>query len=109
MDSTDGQSKTGKLRSPAIGPYRVLRKDDRTYVIDQDDVIERFNADRVTYAPPPENWTEPHEEAAGRHEKNTEGTKYVVDEILNHRKDTHGSLQFHVKWYIYNETTWEPR
>ena len=109
LDPTDGQSKTGKLRSPAIGPYRVLRKDDRTYVIDRDGATERINADRVTYAPPPENSTAPHEEVTGRHEKNTEGPTYVVDEILDHRKDTHGSLEFHVKWYGYNETTWEPR
>ena len=55
MGPTDGQSKTGKLRPPAIGPYRVLRKDDRTYVIDRDGAIERVNADLVTYAPPPDN------------------------------------------------------
>ena len=54
LDPTNGQSKTGKLRSPALGPYRVLRKDDRTYVIDRDGATERINADRVTYAPPPE-------------------------------------------------------
>ena len=55
LDPTDGQSKTGKLPSPAIGPYRVLRKDDRTYVIDRDGAIERTNAGRVTSAPPPED------------------------------------------------------
>ena len=109
LDPTDGESKTGKLRSPAIGTYRMLRKDDRTYVIDCDGAAERINADRVTYAPPPENSTAPHEEATGRQEKNTEGPTYVVDEILDHRKDTHGSLEFHVKWYGYNGTTWEPR
>ena len=109
LDPTDGQSKTGILRSPAIGPYRVLRKNNRTYVIDRDGATERINADRVTYAPPPENSTEPHEEVTGSHEKNTEGPTYVVDEILDHRKDTHGSFEFHVKWYGHNETTWEPR
>ena len=109
MDPTDGQSKTGKLRSPAIGPYRVLRKDDRTYVIDRDGATERINADRVTYAPPLENSTAPHEEATTRHEKNTERRTYVVDEIPDHRNDTHGPLEFHVKWYGYNETTWGPR
>ena len=109
LDPTDGQSKTGKLRSTAIGPYRVLRKDDRTYVIDRDGATERINADRVTYAPPSENSTAPHEEVTGRHEMNMEGPTYVVGEILDHRKDTQGSLKFHVKWYGYNETIWEPR
>ena len=87
----------------------MLRKDDRTYVIDRDGATERIKADRVTYAPPPENSTAPHEEATERHAKNTEGPTYVVDEILDHRKDTHGSLEFHVKWYGYNKTAWEPR
>ena len=87
----------------------MLRKDDRAYVIDGDGAIELINADRVTYAPPPDNHTEPHEENTVRHEKNTEGPTYVVDEILRHRKDTHGSFKFQVKWYGYNETTWEPR
>ena len=107
LDPTDGQSKTRKLRSPAIEPYRVLRKDDRTYGIDLHGATERINADRVLYAPPPENSTAPHEEATGRHEKNTEGPTYVVDEILDHRKDTQWLLESHVKWYGYNETTWE--
>ena len=61
LDPTDGQSKTGKLRSPAIGPYRVLRKDDRVYVIDSDGAIERINANRVIYAPPPEDPKDRHE------------------------------------------------
>ena len=87
----------------------MLRKDDRTYVIDRDGATEKINADRVTYAPPPENAMATHEEVTGRHEKATEGPTYVVDEILDHRKDTHGSLELHVKWYGYNDTKLEPR
>ena len=107
MDPTDGQLKTGKLRSPAIGPYRVLRKDDRTYAIDRDGAIGRVNADRVTYAPPPDNPKARQETTTEQHHnvKNTEGTKYSVDGILGHRKDVGGSLEFYVKWYGYNETT----
>ena len=80
----------------------MLRKDDRTYVIDRDGAIEHINADRVTYTPPPGSST-------ASQEKNTKGPTFVVNEILNHRKDTHGSLEFHVKRYGYHETTWEPR
>ena len=87
----------------------MLRKDYRTYVIRRDGTTERINADRVTYAPPPENSTAPQEEATVSQEKNTEGPTYVVDEILDHRKDTHESIEFHVKWNGYNETTWETR
>ena len=50
-----------------------------------------------------ETTTEQHDNA-----KTTEGPTYVVDGILGHRKDTHGSLEFHVKWHSYNETTSEP-
>ena len=73
--------------------------------------MERINADRFTYAPPPEDPKARHEATTEQHDifKNTEGPTYVVDEILSHRKDPHGSLEFRVKWYGYNETTWEPR
>ena len=54
LKPTNRQSKIGELRSPAIGRSCVLRKDERTYVIDRDGAIERINADRVTYAPPHE-------------------------------------------------------
>ena len=54
IDPTDGLSKTGKLQLPALGPFRVIRKDERTYGIDSNGATERINADRVTYAPPPE-------------------------------------------------------
>ena len=33
IDPTDGLSETGKLQSPALGPFRIIRNDDRTYVI----------------------------------------------------------------------------
>ena len=35
IDPTDGMSKTGKLESPALGPFRVLKNDGRTFVIQQ--------------------------------------------------------------------------
>ena len=84
----------------------MLRKDDRTYVIDRDGAIERINADRVTYAPPLEDSTESHEEATGRHEKNTEGPTSLMDQTLNYRNDTHRLLELQVKWYGYNGKTW---
>ena len=89
----------------------MLRKDDGTYIRDNDGAIERINADRFTYAPPPGNPKVRHEGTKEKHDitKNTEGPTYVVEEILGHRKDPHGSLEFHVKWYGYCETTWEPR
>ena len=35
IDPTDGLSKMGKLQSPALGPFSVIRKDERTYIIDR--------------------------------------------------------------------------
>ena len=52
---TDGISKTGKLESPGLGPFRVLKNDGRTVVIQRNEDVERINADRITYAPPPGN------------------------------------------------------
>ena len=77
----DGQSKTGKLRSPAIGTCRVQRKDDGIYVIDGNGAFEHINADRVTYERPPDNPKALHEDTTEQHDnaKNTEGPTYVVD------------------------------
>ena len=35
IDPTDELSKTGKLQSPALGPFYVIRKDERTYLFDR--------------------------------------------------------------------------
>ena len=55
IDPTDGMLKTGKLGSPERGPFRVLKTDERTVVIRRNQDVERINADRITYEPPPEN------------------------------------------------------
>ena len=44
-----------RVQTPALGPFHVIRKDERTYEIDRNGATERINADRVTYEPPPEN------------------------------------------------------
>ena len=104
-------SKTGKLQSIALGPFRVIRKDERTYVIDRNGATERVNADRVTYAPPPENApTKDNNATTTEHlEKNTEGPTYVVDRLVTHRRTPDGTFEFLVRWYGYDEQTWEPR
>ena len=108
IDPTDGLSKTGKLQSLALGPFRVIRKDERTSVIDRNGVTERINADRLTYAPPPENTPTKEDNATTteRLEKNTDG---LVDRLVTHRRTTDGTLEFLVRWYGCDEKTWEPR
>ena len=76
IDPSDGTTKGTKLGNHALGPYRVLRNDRRTFVIQRDSEVERINSDRVTYAPPPKNAPPPEPFAATpAHlaEKNVEG------------------------------------
>ena len=42
IDPTDGMSKTGKLESPALGPFRVLKTDERAVVIERNQDVERI-------------------------------------------------------------------
>ena len=108
IDPTDGLSKTGKLQSPALGPFRVIRTDERTYVIDRNRATERVHADRVTYAPPPENAPTKDDNATTTEhlEKNTKGPTYVVDRPVTNRRTTDGTPEFLVRWYGYDEQTW---
>ena len=75
IDPTDGMSKTVKLESSALGTFRVLKNDGRTLVIQRNEDVERINADRITYAPPPEDAPQPEAFAptADNISKNTEG------------------------------------
>ena len=111
IDPTNGMLKTGKLESPALGPVRVLKTDEWTVLIQRNQDIERINADRITYAPPPENMppTESFALISNDIGKNTEGPTYVVDRLLEHRVTPDGTMEFHVKWYGYAEQTWESR
>ena len=104
-------SKTGKLESPALGLFRVLKSDERTVVIQRNQDVERFNADRITYATSPENAPAPDAVAPISNEidKNAEGPTYIVDRLLEHRVKPDVTLDFRVKWYGYSEQTWEPR
>ena len=64
-----------KPESPALGPFRVLKTDERTVVIQRNQDVERINADRITYPPPPENAPPPEAFApiSNDIDKNTEG------------------------------------
>ena len=110
IDLTDGISKTGKLESPGLGPFRVLKNDGQTVVIKRNEDVERINADRITYAPPPGN--APPREAfapAGNDiEENSEGPTYVADNLLKHRVTSDGTLEFRVKWLLHRTDAGTP-
>ena len=38
-----------------------------------------------------------------------DGPTYVVDRLVTHRRTTDGTLEFLVRWYGYDEQTWDPR
>ena len=111
IDPTDGMSKTGKLESPGLGPFRVLKNDGRTVVIQRNEDVERINADRITYAPLPGNAPplEAFAPAGNDIDKNSEGPTYVVDNLLQHRVTSDGTLEFRVQWFGYTERTLELR
>ena len=48
IDATDGMLKTGKIESPVLGIFRVLKNDGRTVSIHRNDGFKRINADRIT-------------------------------------------------------------
>ena len=113
LDPRDGVKATpGKLGHIAVGPYRVLVNDGRTFVIQRGEVVERVNSDRVTYSPPPPDAPPLPPFAATTAdvlEKNIEGQTYVVDALIDHGYDDHGVLQFLVRWAGYDTPTWQPR
>ena len=74
--------------------------------------MERVNADRVTYAPPPMNAPPPEPLEATEQEvrdKKLEGPTYIFDKILKHRVNAAGSLKFLIKRHGYKKPTWQPR
>lgn len=112
LDPQDGTRKRSKLQHDVEGPYKVLEVNDRTIVIQRGDVVERVSADRTTPAPTP-----PQPKIANVHDaspkdllqKNIEGETWLVESILEHRKNKHNQYEFRVDWVGDYEPTWEPR
>ena len=112
LDPRDGEKIHGKLGPIAEGPYRVLLKNKRIFVIQRGDVVERVNSDRATYAPPHENAPPILRFEASTTdilEKNIDGQTYLVDKLLEHSIHDDGSMHFLVKWIAYPELSWQPR
>ncbi|MEM6472591.1 MAG: chromo domain-containing protein [Planctomycetota bacterium] len=113
LDPEDGSGKRKKLQHDVEGPFKVLRVDVRTVVIQRGDVVERVSADRVAPAPAPKSDApiEYPEAATPKDlaEKNIEGESWLVDSLIDHRKMRDGKLEFLVRWSGPYEDTWEPR
>ena len=88
LDPTDGTTKCTKLGNHALGPYRVLANDRRTFVIQRGDEVERANSDRIPYASPPPEVLPPEPIEATPEdlaEKSTERRTYLFDRIKDNR------------------------
>ena len=113
MDPEDGSGKWKKIQHDFEGPFKVLRINTHTVVIQQGDVVERVAADRVVPAPAPKSDAplEYPESATPRDlaEKNVEGETWLVESIDDHRRTRHGRYEFLVRWAGPYERTWEPR
>ena len=109
LDPTLQEKKLGKLTSPAVGPYRVIAREQRTFTMDRAGITERVNRDRVTRAPRPASAVS-HPVAPGGTENVTEGPDDTVERILNHHVGhEQEELEFLIKWADYEEPTWTGR
>ena len=106
-----GQEKRNKLQHNLLGPYEVLRVNERNVVIQRDDLVETVNVDRVIYTPSNEaTRTRRPQDATPQDlaEKNLEGDTWLVEKILQHRQKN-DTYEFLIKWENDDRTTWEPR
>ena len=115
LDVDDGAMKRDKLSHGVAGAFRVVKvdKETNTVVIQRGDVVERVAMNRVVRAPA----SAPVDDAPDAlqattkdiEEKVTEGEKWVMKGILDHRELDDGSLEFRIDWAGKWKPTWEPR
>ena len=109
IDSSGSQGKTSKLGPPAVGPFRIIARGERTFTIDRGGHTERVSYDRVTRALRPAN-APIMVPAPGELEKVTEGPEYTVQRILQPRVAAgEDQLEFQIKWADYADPTWTKR
>lgn len=119
FDRTDDNSKPqpttpetapdSKLRTIAIGPFRVLSNEIRNSLIERDGVIELVSADHMAYAPsPPQPVPSSATPAAFAAEIRTVST-YDVDKLLNCRVADDDSTEFLVTWSANRTLICKPR
>lgn len=119
IDRIDGRSKprqltadtapNSKLRSPAVGPCRVLSSEKQTFGIHRDGEIKRSIADRVVYAPLPPQMVPSTPTLDDLAAKVHTGPTYTVEKLLQHRPTDNSKAKSFVIWSAYFTPTWEPR
>ena len=90
-----------------------VEKSTNTLIIQRGDVVERLAMKRVVRAPS----SAPVDEADAELQTNskdledkvTEGKKWVMKRILDHREADDGTLEFRIEWAGKWKPTWEPR
>ena len=113
LDPDDGTKKRPKIQHSVLGPFKVIQVDERTVMIQRDEVVERVAIDRVAPAPAPESEAPvdyPEAPTArDMQEKNIEGETWLIESLDDHRKVARGKLEFLVRWAGPYERTWKPR
>lgn len=102
---TVAKSKLHKLDSPLLGPYMVLYRDEKKFVIQVDDGEERISWDQATTAPRPEgdgpSSQSPHELVCERVNISAPPTtedEYLIDRLSGLRQ-VDGEYEAKVRWY----------
>ena len=111
LHPTDVTTKGTKLSNHALGTYRVLANDRRTFVIQRGDEVQR-DSDRISYAPRPPEVPSPEPLEATPEdlaEMSTEGRTYLFDRIKDHRILDDGKTEVLIKLHGYKQPTWQPR
>jgi RNase H-like domain found in reverse transcriptase/Reverse transcriptase (RNA-dependent DNA polymerase)/Integrase zinc binding domain/Integrase core domain/Chromo (CHRromatin Organisation MOdifier) domain len=101
-----------KVEFPVSGPYTVIARDDKTFVVRTASGSQRVSADRVTKAPgprdlPPEFQLEAELEAAREDVGSLD--EMVVDRIVGHGVNEDGQYMVKIRWHGQDksEDTWQ--
>ena len=90
LDPDDGTKKRPKTQHSVLGPFKAIQVDERTVMIQQDEVVERVAIDRVAPAPAPESDAPVHypeaPTAADMQKKKIDGETWLVESLDDHRK-----------------------
>ena len=100
-----------KLQSHAQGPFRVLSNDGHTFTIDRAGQLERVGSDRVVASPAPHDV--PNSLVKPQQTDLPEGVtlsteEYVLEKIYDDTFDDEGHRWFRVKYYGYDEISYQP-
>jgi hypothetical protein len=101
-----------KLEFPAVGPYLVLARDDKTFVIRAGTGNRRVSSDRVTKAPVSQDLPDEFQfdaELEAAREDVGDPDEIVVDRLVDHGINEDGQHMVKIRWHGQDksEDTWQ--